>query len=65
MDVKTYMDIKTWENSRQIRFSAPIIYWSVPLSSTTGGDGVKEVDGGIVILDRYKFHFIRVQDNLM
>ena len=64
MDVKTYVDIKTRENSRLFRFSAYVIYWSVPLSSTTGRDGVKEVDGGIIILDRCKFHFIRVQDNL-
>ena len=48
MDVKTYVDIKTRENSRLFRFSAYVIYWSVPLSSTTGQDGVKEVDGGLL-----------------
>ena len=34
-------------------------------SSRREGDGVKEVDGSIVILARYKFHFIREHENLV
>ena len=30
-----------------------------------GGEGVKGVDEGIVILASYMFHFIRVHDNLV
>ena len=40
-----------------------IIYWSARSSSRRGVDGVKGVDGGIVILASYKFHFIRVHHN--
>ena len=29
------------------------------------GDGIKGLDGGIVFLASYEFHFIRVHDNLM
>ena len=36
-----------------------IIYWSVCLSSRRGGDKVKGVNGGIVILACYKFNFLK------
>ena len=42
-----------------------IIYCSVCSSSKRGGDGVKVVNGGIVILAAYTFHFIRVPENLV
>ena len=42
-----------------------IIYYSVCSSSKRGGDGVKVVNGGIVISASYKFHFIRVPENLV
>ena len=42
-----------------------ILYWSVQASSRRGGDGIKVVDVGIVILASYMFHFIRVHDNLV
>ena len=41
-------------------------YWSVRSSSRRRRDGIKDVDGGgIVILSSNKFYFIRVHDNLM
>ena len=40
-------------------------YWSVHLSCSWGGDGIKGVVGVIVIFASYKFHFIRVHDNLV
>ena len=41
------------------------IYWSVRSSSRKEGDRVKGVEGGIIILAHYKFHFIRVHDNMV
>ena len=35
-----------------------VIYWSVRLSNRRNGTGKMGV-GGIVILDRFKFHFIK------
>ena len=32
---------------------------------TRGGGGVKKVEGGIVILARCKFHFIREHENMV
>ena len=40
-----------------------IIYWSVHLSSRRVRDVIKGVDN--IILASYKFHFIRVQENLV
>ena len=42
-----------------------IIYWLVHYSSRKEGDRVKRMDGGVVILARYMFHFIRVYDTLI
>ena len=42
-----------------------LLYWSVRSSSWRGGDGVKGVDGGIVILVSCEHHFIRVHENLV
>ena len=39
-------------------------HWTVRSSSRRGGDKVKRVDGGIVILASCKHHFIRVFANL-
>ena len=41
-----------------------VIYWSVRLSNRRNGTGKMGV-GGIVILDRFKFHFIKEHDNLV
>ena len=40
-------------------------FWSVRSSSKMGGNWVKGVNVGIVNLESYKFHFIRVHDNLV
>ena len=42
-----------------------VIYWSVRLSSRSGGDWVKRGMGWIVILASYKLYFIRVHDNMV
>ena len=42
-----------------------LIYWSVGLSSKRGGKGVNAMDGGIFILARCVFDFIREHENLM
>ena len=41
-----------------------LIYWSVCSSSRRGGDWLKGVDWGIVILASCKHHFIKVHENL-
>ncbi len=41
-----------------------LIYWSVCSFSKRGGDEVKRMDRGIVIITSNMFHFIRVHDNL-
>ena len=41
------------------------VSWTVRPSRRRGGDYIKEVDGGIVILASYKFHFVRKHDNLV
>ncbi len=61
-----YVNIMTEEilSSFQVA-NVDITYWSLRCSpSRRGGDGVKRV-GRIVILASYRFHFIRVQDNLV
>ena len=40
-----------------------LIYWSVRVSSMRGGDKVKGVDWGVVILASCGHHFIRVHEN--
>ena len=40
-------------------------YWSVRSSISRGGDGVKGLDGGIVILASCEFHFISEHENLL
>ena len=42
-----------------------LVYWSDRSSSMSGGDGVKGMDGGIVIVASCKHHFIRVYENLV
>ena len=43
-----------------------IFYWSVLISSRIGGDWLKgDGLGFIVVLGSYKFHFIKVHDNLV
>ena len=42
-----------------------LIYWPVPSSSRKGGDGVKGSQGGIVILARCEFYFIKEHKNMM
>ena len=61
MDVvcTTYVDNMTGEKWSSIQVAiAPLVYWSVRLSSKSGGDGVKGVETGgkgIVVLARHKF----------
>ena len=60
------MDNKTGEKLSSIKVTnIDIIYWSIPSSNRRKVDKVKGVDGGIFILASYKFHFIRVHDNLV
>ena len=50
MDVvcTTYVDNMTGEKLSSIQVAiAPLVYWSVRLSSKSGGDCEKELDGGI------------------
>ena len=42
-----------------------LMYWSVLLSSRSGGDGVKGYMLAIVILASCEFHSIRVNENLV
>ena len=53
----------TGENCRKFR----LLTWTLlsQFIHLVGGKGVKGVNGGIVILASYNFHFIRVYDNLM
>ena len=63
MEYITYVNIMTGETIYVANME--LIYWSVRSSNRRGGDGVNRVDGGIVILAYYKFHFIREHDNLV
>ncbi len=45
-------------------FYGPHLF-SVHSSSRRGGDEIKMVDGGIVILASCEYHFIRVHENLV
>ena len=58
-----YVDIMTGENNSTI-VNMDITYWS-GASSRRGGNKVKWMDGGIIIISSYQFHFIRVHDNLV
>ena len=65
MDVcRFYVDIMTGGSLLSIRTAtSPVIDWSVRSSSRRGmGCGKR---GGVVILARYEFLFIRVHDNLV
>ena len=42
-----------------------LIHWSVRLTSRRGEDGVKGMDGCIVILASCKYHFIRLHENMV
>ena len=44
-----------------------ITFWPVRSSSKRGGDGVKgaDLEGVVVILASYKFHLIKVHDDLV
>ena len=56
-----HMDIMTGEI--KVDFSL-VVYCLVRSSSSRGGDRVKGLMEDIVFLACYKFHFIRVHDNL-
>ena len=42
-----------------------LVYWSVSLSSSRGGDDIKRVEGGIVIIARCKLLFNWEHENLV
>ena len=54
-----YVDIINGEKLSSIKVAnMDIIYWSVHSRSKRGGDRMKWVDGGIVILASYMFYFM-------
>ena len=60
------MDILTGENLTSIKVpNLDLIYWPIRLSSRKGEDMLKGVVGGIVVLYSYKYHLIRVHENLV
>ena len=60
------MDILTGENLSSIQLdNIHITSFICQFVHPVVGDGVKGVDGRIVILASYKLHFIRVHENLM
>ena len=60
---RIYVDIMTGGKLLIIQVAnMDITYWSVRLSSRRVGEGLKGVDGD-VILDSFEFHFIRILDN--
>ena len=63
MDIE-YVDILTGKNLSSIYVAnMELIYWSIRLSSRREGNGVSVWI--IVILASYKFHLIRVHENLV
>ena len=62
-----YVDIMTGKKMSSFYLAIfPVIYWSGCSSSAVGGEGIeKEGIGIIVILARYRFHFIREHEDLV
>ena len=61
-----YVDIMIGEKLLSLQLAyMELIYWPVRSSSRNGGDGVKGVEGKIVILARCVFQFMRKHENLV